>query len=404
MPKFLYQARKGPKELKTGTIEADHQAAAVNKLTQMGFFPISVSLQSETARSKDKTLTFSKRVKHRELSVFTRQLSNLLESGLTMFKALTVLEQQTEYPALKLIIQDLANLVKEGKSFSESLALYPRVFNNMFVSMARAGEVSGTLEKVLRRLADFGEKQQDLRGKIQAAMAYPILMATVGAATVVVLFTFVIPKLVELFEDMGQVLPLPTRIMIAVSDFIVAFWWLMCAVIILGFFALRRSLLNPRGKLAFDRLKLEIPALGKFFKLSQIANFTRTLGTLLANGVPILQAMDSVAQTMGNQVLKQEVQRIAREVKEGSGVAKSLTHSKYFPVFVVNMIAIGEEGGTLDEALLKVAQTYEQDTDQSIKLFTSLIEPAMILVVGSVVGFIVISMLLPIFQISLIAR
>lgn len=404
MPKFFYKARKGPQKLEQGTIEAQTETAAISKLTRMGYFPISVSLEAQATKEKAKGASFFKRIPHRDLTTFTRQLSNLLESGLTLYRALTVLHRQTESKRLKIVIQDIANLVKEGKSLSESLKRYPGAFNNMYVSVVRAGEVSGALEKVLRRLADFGEKQQDLLAKVRAAMAYPILMATVGTATIIVLFVFVIPKLVELFQDLGQVLPLPTRILIAISDFFLNFWWLILAIGLFVFFAIRRNLFTAKGKLSLHHFKLGLPVLGKFFKRVQIANFSRTLGMLLANGVPILQAMDSVSQTIENEVLKQEVKRIAKEIREGSTLARGITRSKYFPVLVANMTAIGEEGGALDGALLKVAEAYEKETDQSIKLLTSLIEPVMILVMGSIVGFIVISMLLPIFQISLIAR
>jgi general secretion pathway protein F len=404
MPKFFYKARKGPKELEQGTIEAATEAAAISKLTQLGYFPISVSPEAETAtKEKSRAPGFLRNIRHRDLVAFTRQLANLLESGLSLHRALTVLERQTENKSLQAIIQDIANLVKEGRSLSESLKRYPRAFNNMYVSMVSAGEVSGTLEKVLKRLADFGEKREDILARVQAAMAYPILMAVVGTATIIVLFTFVIPRLVGLFEDMDQILPLPTRMMMAVSDFLLNFWWFILALGLLAFFAIRRSLLTAKGKLSFDLFKLGLPVLGKFFQRVQIANFSRTLGTLLASGVPILQAMDSACQTLENEVFKEQLNKVTKEIKEGSSLAKGISKSKHFPMLAANMLSIGEEGGALEVALLKVAQIYEKETDQSIKLLTSLIEPVMILAMGFVVGFIVISMLLPIFQISLIA-
>ena len=400
---FFYRARKGPRELKEGTIEAETESQAISKLTQMGYFPISVS-DAQGLKIKTKGRSFFKRVRQRDLTTFTRQLSDLLESGLTLYRALTVLHKQTENKRLRAIIQEIANLVKEGKSLSESLRRYPQAFNNMYVSMVRAGEVSGALEKVLKRLADFGEKQEDLLARVRAAMAYPIFMAVVGTLTIVVLFTFVIPKLVELFQDLGQVLPLPTRALIATSNFFLDFWWLILAGGAFVYFAIRRNLFTAKGKLAYDRFKLNLPVLGRFFKRVQIASLSRTLGTLLANGVPILQAMDSLGGTLENEVLKQEIKKMAKEIREGSSLAHGIAKSKYFPVLVANLLTIGEEGGELDGALLRVAEVYEKQTDQSIRLLTSLIEPAMILVMGSIVGFIVISMLLPIFQISLIAR
>ncbi len=404
MAKFFYKAKKGPKDLEQGSVEAESEAAAINKITQIGLYPISVTLEDETKVTQIKNLGFLNRIRSRDLTTFTSQLSSLLESGLTLYRALTVLEQQTENKLLIKIIRDVSDQVKEGKSLSESLGRYPKVFNNMYTSVIRSGEISGALEKVLKRLSDYSEKQQDLLSRVRAALAYPILMAVVGAGTIIVLFTVVIPKLITLFQDMGQVLPLPTRILIAISNFFVSFWWMTLAILLFVFFALRRNLFTIKGKLAFDKLKLSLPVFGKFSKQVQIADLTRTLGTMLGNGVPILQAMSSVSQAINNAVLKQEVEQIAKEIKEGASLAAGISKSKYFPILVSNMVTIGEEGGRLEAALLKVAEAYEKETDQSIKILTSLIEPAMILFMGSIVGFIVISMLLPIFQITLIAQ
>lgn len=404
MPKFSYKARKGPQKLEHGTIEAETRSAAIRKLTQMGYSPIKVSLEGEGLKEKARVTVFFKKIRHRELTIFSRQLSNLLEAGLTLHRALTLLQQQTENRYLQDIIRDIAELVKDGRSLSESLKRYPRVFDNMYVSMVRTGEASGTLEKVLNRLANFGEKQDDFMARVQAALAYPILIIAVVIVTLVVLFTFVIPRLVELFEEMGQFLPLPTRILIGISDFFFHFWWLMLGIALFAFFAVRRNFFTAKGRLAFDHFKLNLPVLGKFLKKVKITNFSRTLGTLLANGVPILQAMESVSHALGDEVFKQEVGRIAVKIRKGSTLAKEVTKSKLFPVMMGNMLSIGEETGRLEASLLKVAESYERETDQDTKILSSLIEPVMILVMGSLVAFIVIAMLLPIFQISLIAQ
>ncbi len=404
MAKFFYKAKKGPQNLEQGTIEAETESAAVSKLMQMGYYPISVSLESKGPKEKSAKVRRLGNIPRRDLTTFTRQLADLLESGVTLYKALTVLERQTENRSLKVIIQDIADLVKEGRSLSDSLRSYPRFFNIIYVKMVKVGEISGTLENVLKRLADFGEKQQDRTARLQQALAYPILMLAVGIITILVLFAFVIPKLVDLFEDMGQVLPLPTRILISFSDALLNFWWLILIITLFVAFVLRRSLFTAAGKIRFDYFKLNLPILGKFFKKIEIANFTRTLGILLANGVAVLQAIDSVAQTVESEVLKQEAKTIAKEIKEGLSLSNAVAQSKYFPELVANMINIAEEGGTLDRSLLRVAQAYEKETDHAVRLLTSLIEPIMILSMGSIVGFIVVAMMLPIFQISLIAR
>ena len=404
MPEFFYKARKESKELEQGIIKAETESAALSRLIQLGYFPISISLEAKGQEEKAKRPGPLKKIHRRSLTTFTRQLANLLESGVTSYKALIVLGKQTDNKHLKIIIQDIADRVKDGKSLSDSLESYPQAFNPIYVNMVRTGELSGTLEDVLKKLADFGEKQQDLAAKVQQALVYPIVMLTVGIATVVVLFTFIIPRLLDLFQDMGQTLPLPTRILIAISNSFLNFWWLILPLVFLGFFIIKRNFFTSKGKFSFDYFKLGLPVLGKFLKRVQITDFARTLGTLLANGVPILQAMDSVSQILENEVLKQDVERIAEGIRTGSSLARGVTESKYFPDFVANMISVAEESGTLDRALLRVAQAYEKEADQSIKLLTSLIEPVMILAMGSVIGFIVISMMLPIFQISLIAR
>lgn len=403
MKRFSYKARRGPGKLEEGTIEAQTKSGAIRRLTQMGYFPISVSLEAEGPKEKTEKTVLFKNIRHRQLTTFTRQLSDLLDSGLTLYKALTVLERQTDNKYLQKIIQGVAERVREGRSLSDSLKDHPRTFNNMYVSMVKAGEASGTLEKVLKRLADFGEKQEDILAKVQAALAYPILMAAVGVISLIVLFSFVIPQLVGLFEDMGQILPLPTRILIALSDFFLKYWWIILAVGAFIFFALRRNIFSAKGKLALARFKLGLPVLGKFLTRVEIANFSRTLGALLANAVPILQALDSVCQTLENEVFKEEIKRIIKEIKEGSTLAKSITKSSCFPSLVANMISVGEEGGALEAALLKVSSAYEKETDQSIRLFTSLIEPLLILTMSFIIAFVVLAMLLPIFQISLVA-
>lgn len=403
MPKYLYRAKSAPQQIEEGVIEAATQSAALQKLTRMGYFPISVTLEDETTKGRSSPERFFRKISRRDLTTWTRQLANLLESGLTLYKALTVLTQQTENRDFQTVIRNVADMVKEGKSLSESLAVYPRLFNNIYINMIKTGEVSGSLENVLKRLADFGEKQEDLWAKVQQALAYPVLMAAVGVAAVIVLFTFIIPKLVVLFEEMGQILPLPTRILIAVNKAFLDFWWLIAAGVFFAFFAVKRTLSTDKGRLAFDHFKLGLPALGRFFKNVQLADFSRTLGTMLSNGVPILQGMNAVFQTCTDGVLREEIKQISQEIREGSTLARGVAKRKYFPVLFMNMTALGEEAGTLEQALLKVAENYEKETDQTIRLWTTLIEPLMILIVGSIIAFMIFSMLLPVFQISITA-
>ena len=260
------------------------------------------------------------------------------------------------------------------------------------------------LNEVLARLADFGEKDEELRAKVRAALAYPILILFVGMATVAVLLIFVVPKLVTLFQDMGQILPLPTRILIEVSEGLVRYWWAILSVGVLGGFLMRRGRLSHGIRLTLDGVKLRLPIWGALIKKVEIANFARSLATLLGHGVPVLQAMQVVVQATENELLKGEFKRIGEQIKGGTTLSQEIRRGGMFPALVTNMVAIGEEAGTLDRSLLKIADTYEREADRAMKLMTALVEPVMILVMGSIVGFIVVAMLMPIFEIDLLAR
>lgn len=401
MPKFIYKAKKGPQEVAGGTIEAETKAAAISKLSQMGYFPIDVSeVPGLEERPKGIGYALFRTIGTRDIATFTRQLSNLLGSGVTLLRALNVLVGQTENRYLSRMVQDIHDQVKDGKTLSQSLARHPRNFTSLYVSMVRSGEVGGALEDVLNRLSDFSEKEDELRSRVRTAMAYPILMAVVGIGTIIVLLAFVIPRLVTMFEDMGEILPLPTRMLVTLSGWLTSYWWLIAALMFLVIFVVKRRRRSPEGRLAIDRFKLRIPLLGDLIQKAEIARFGRTLGTLLVNGVPILQSIDVVSQTMTNEVLQQEVRKVHSNVAQGLSLTRAIKESSRFPGFVVNLVAVGEEGGLLERSLLRIADTYEREVDRTVKVMTALLEPAMILVMGGVVGFIVISMLLPIFQIN----
>ena len=299
---------------------------------------------------------------------------------------------------------NIRDQVRDGRPFSESLKKFPDIFSDLYVSMARSGETGGMLDDILARLAGFSEDRERLETKVKSALAYPVLMAGVGLLTIVVLITFVIPKIVAMFEDLGQTLPLPTAVLITISRFFTKYWYILLGVIALLLFILVRIGRTEEGRFAVDRLKLNFPVTGDLIKKAEIARFARTLGTLLQNGVPILEALGVVSSTMQNAALKREVLETYREVRDGKSLSASLSLRERFPVVATNMIAVGEEGGSLEKSLFKVADSYERETDNVIKIMTSLLEPVLILTMGLIVGFIVISMLLPIFQINIIAR
>ncbi len=404
MPKFYYKAKTGPKDFVEGIIEAESENGAIRKVTDMGYFPLLVKREDISKNKSLGPLSFFNRAKLSDVSVFTRQLSDLLGAGLPLVKALDVLTKQTENKNLASIVNQMRDFVRDGNTLSEAMSKHPEVFSNLFVSMIRSGETGGALEGVLARLAEFSEKQLELQTKVKSAMAYPALMAFVGLATIFVLLTFVIPRIVVMFQDLGQSLPIPTMILVAISMFFKKFWYLALSGILIIYFIGNRAIKTKEGRLAFDNFKLKVPIFGELTKRTEISRFARTLSTLLSNGVPMIEALDVVSNTLTNDVLRNDVRTALKEVQTGSTLTDGLSKGKNFPLFVINMIAVGEEGGLLESSLAKVADSYEKQVDKTIRVMTSLLEPLLILSLGLVVGFIVVSMLLPIFQINFMAR
>jgi len=406
MLKFTYKAKKSPKEVINGTIEAENRDAALNKITQLGYFPLDVTEERLQYHKKKGSLSLSlfRKASSKDVGIFTRQLSDLLDSGLTLSKSFDIIHNQTENRHLKEIIIELRDFVRDGGAFSGGLAKHPKLFSSLYVNMVKSGEISGSLDKVLNRLADFSEQEQEIRSRIKTSLAYPIIMIVLGILTVFVLLTFVIPRLVVMFVELGQALPLPTLILINVSTFFARYWWLMIILITLICLYFKRMQMAPEGRAVIDRFKLNIPLFGDFIKKVEIARFGRTLGVLLNNGVTIIQSMETVAGILNNEILRRDVQRMLKDIVDGSSLTKTMLKSIYFPEMVVNMVAIGEESGKLDKSLFKIADSYERESDNTVKVITTLLEPLTILIIGAAVGFIVVAMLLPIFQMNLIMR
>ncbi|MDD4879627.1 MAG: type II secretion system F family protein [Candidatus Omnitrophica bacterium] len=401
MARFFYRAKKGLGDAAEGYIEADTEYIAVSKLSQMGLYPLRVEKQE--AR-RETGFEFMNRVGTRDMAVFTQQFSDLLGSGLTLINALGILSDQLENRSLKSALQDVMIQVKDGASLSSAFARHPRIFSDFFVSMISAGEVGGVLEKILKRLSEHYEKEEDVKTKIQAAMAYPALVLSVGVLTVFVLLSFVIPRLTVIFTEFGQALPLPTRILVGVSDFFAQFWWLMVLAAAIVFFLLIRVNSTRQGRVRVDRFLLGLPLLGDFFKKVEVGRLCKSLAMLLDNGVPILHSIEVISATATNEVLRQEFERIGNAIKDGMSFSGAIKNSPHFPVFVKNMIAVGEEGGSLEVSLYRIGDSYEHYADRLVKIMASLIEPVMILGMGAVVAFIVVAMLLPIFQLNLMVK
>ncbi|MCX5687467.1 MAG: type II secretion system F family protein [Candidatus Omnitrophica bacterium] len=398
MPRFVYKAKKSPEEIMEGNIEADSENVAANKLIQSGYYP--VWIREELANEKNLTVF---KVKAKDLANFTRQLSELIGSNLALYNALSVIENQTESNYLKIIVGDIKLMIKEGKAFSEALKKYPDVFSELYVNLVRSGEKSGSLNEVLANIKDFLDKDQDTRERIIAALAYPGLMAIVGFVTIFVLVTFVVPRIASMFVEMNEKLPLPTRMLIDISDFARTYWFLLIIFIIGAIFLFKTGKTNPVTKNKMDKFKLKIPIFGNLLKNTEFARFSRTLSMLLKNGVPILDSLKITASVITNSVIKEEVDEIYKDVKAGSSFTLAIKKRKNFPIFVANMTAVGEEGGFLDRALLNIARNYETEVERLMKIITALLEPGFILIMGLVVGLIVMAMILPVFQMSLAA-
>ena len=428
MPAFKYKAKQGPTKIVEGRLDADSQSDAVNKLNMMGYFPISVvpatgkdfaapkkvtkSVKTKGAKSSESKQESSSQIKIslfnrvgvKDLSAFTRQLADLIDSGVTLYRSVSILAEQCTNPAFKKVLDDVQSSIKDGKTLHESLAKHPKVFSPLFVNMIKSGEIGGMLETVLERLADFTEQEEETRSKIKQAMAYPMVMAGMGTLMIVVLMTFVIPRLVKLFTDMGQTLPMITQIVIGVSTFMSQYWYVVILGGIVVFYIFKKWKQTENGSYLLDKFKLSIPVVKDLILKDEIARFGRTLSTLLNNGVPILQSLTIIVDTIRNKVVRKQISLFVDEISRGSKLGECLKNSPLFPALFVNMVAVGEESGHVEKSLEKVAESYDKQVDRTIKVFTTLIEPLMIVVLGAILGVIVISIIMPIFNISNIAQ
>jgi len=344
--------------------------------------------------------SFRKRVSTKSLVVFTRQLSTLIAAGLPLVKALNTLHGQLESGGLKDIIHNIATEVESGTKFSEALSRFPKVFPDFYVNMIKAGELGGMLEGILKRLSEFLDKSQKLREKVKSALMYPAFVMIVAVLILVMLMIFVIPTFTNMFSELGEALPLPTKILIATSDIVRNAWYLLPLVPIV-FIALYKLLIkNANRRSVVDKIKLRIPVVGHLIQQISVARFSRTLGTLLTSGVPILSALETVKDTMGNEFIGRAVLQVRDSIKEGESVSGPMEASKAFPPLVVKMINIGEETGQLDKMLIQIADNFEEEVDVAITGLTSLLEPLLIVFMGLVVGFIVVSMFMPLFSLA----
>jgi type IV pilus assembly protein PilC len=400
-----------------GVLEVANQNEAIGRLKEMGYFPTKVT---EADKSKDKAEGKTKAaakaggkkkglsmnikipglgsgVKTKVLTIFTRQLATLVDAGLPLLRGLRVLEKQERNPNLKRIIGELGVAIESGSTFSEALAQHPKVFNRLFVNMVKAGEIGGVLEVVLNRLSEFMEKAQKIKGKVIAAMFYPTAVITVAVVILAILMIFVIPKFKEIFRDMlpGQNLPAFTEFVLSISDAVANHFFVTAAVLIVCIIGLVIFVRTRFGRRAFDKFKLVMPVLGPVISKVAISRFTRTLGTLVSSGVPILQALTIVKETSGNVIVGAAVSAVHESVKEGETITAPLEASGVFPPMVISMVDVGEQTGALPEMLMKIADNYDEEVDNAVAAMTSLLEPIMIVFLAVIVGSIVIALFLP---------
>lgn len=408
MPVYEYTALDGAGKNVHGIIDADSAVAARKKLRGSGIFPVQVKMTS--SRPKDvpsSSVTISsifQRVKAAELSATTRQLSILLGAGVTLVASLDAMIAQITNPLLKKIMAQVKESVNEGKSLAFSLSQHPKLFSQIYINMVRAGEASGSLDLVLDRLAEFSEHQDALRGRFKAALAYPVFMFFIGSIILFFLVTFIVPNITKIFSDMHQTLPLPSLVLIGVSNFLKSFWWLVLLVLGGCAILIKKLIKTPRGNHIWDEIKLRTPVIGAIYMKMAMARFGRTLGSLLQSGVPPLPALQIVRNIVNNTLIAEVIDNAMEEIEAGASLATSLAQSRWFPPIVIQMISVGEQSGELENMLDKVADVYERETESKIMAMTSMLEPVMILVMGVVVGFIVISILLPIFEMNQMIR
>jgi general secretion pathway protein F len=391
----------------SGMIDAASIREAKLKLRSQGMFVSTIGEETKGIAHPLKNISlrgFVGRVRLEDLTVTTRQLSTLVGASIPLVDALNALYEQTDSPPMKKTIAQVKDAVNEGLSFADALSQHKRVFPDLYVNMVRSGEVSGALDVVLLRLAEFMENQHRLRSKIGAAMLYPAALLVISILVLLFLLTGIVPKVVGMFESMNQVLPLPTRILIAISRFLTVTWWIIALVMIAGAVLLIQWKKTEQGAMKFDRFKMRMPIYGSVYRKVSVARFARTLGTLLSSGVPIIESLRIVKTILQNRIMESAVEDSIAQVMDGSSIAAPLKNSGVFPPILVHMISVGEKSGSLEEMLMKAADAYENDVETTVSGLTSILEPLMIVIMGLIVGFVVLSILLPMLEMSTIVK
>ena len=405
MPLYAYRGLDAGGRSVGGVVDAESPRGARQKLRKTGVFPTDLNEERAAAPRANAVLSRrAERVPAAELAAITRQFSTLVAAGLPLVEALGALAEQAERPALSRILSQVRQEVTEGASLAEALGRHPRIFASLYVNMVRAGEASGALHVVLARLADYTENQARLLGKVRSALTYPAIMLLLSATILFFLLSYVVPKVTRIFQETHQQLPLPTRLLLGVSDFVAAWWWLLLLGIAAIAFGVARWAKTPAGRERVDQLTLAVPYFGRLAQKLAVARFARTLATLLASGIGLLPALDIVKSIVDNSVLTRAIEKARDAIREGQSIAPPLRESGLFPPLIVHMVAVGERSGQLEEMLGKAADAYDDEVENAVAALTTILEPLIIVFMGGVVLFIVLSILLPIFELNRIVK
>jgi general secretion pathway protein F len=397
---FFYKAVAGSGSLVDGTMDGSDDKAVAIKLQEMGLVPIQIGTKRGNKSLRINFRLNFKRVRSKDILFFTQELSTLINAGLPLDRSLAICKELSDKSILHSLVDDILEGIKQGKTFADSLAGHPEAFSKLYVNMVRAGEVSGSLPLVLDRLVEFQQSADELRSYLISSLIYPALLSFVGGASIVILLNFVIPKFAQVFQDAGKALPLPTQILLTVSDVSKAYWWVVLVVLGLAFFAFRQFVSSEKGHWTWDSFKLKLPLLGDLLRRIEVARISKTLGTLVRNSVPLVHSLSIVKEISGNKVISKSISEVAEGVKKGEGVSGPMERSGVFPPLAVHLIQVGEETGRLDSMLLELAKVYDKEVRSAIKNLVALFEPVMILCMAFLVGVIVICMLLAIVSIN----
>jgi len=394
MPVFVWEGKLANGNIKRGEIEADSKASVQLLLKRQKILPTKI-------KSKPKQIVlFEQKIKTKEIVIFTRQFSTMINAGLPLVQCLDILSSQQSNPTFKKVLSQIKTDVEGGSTFADALSKHPKIFDNLYVNLVAAGEIGGVLDTVLMRLAVYMEKAEALKAKVKSTMTYPIIVLCVAFGVVAVLMIFVIPTFKDMFEQFGSALPGPTQLVVDMSNFFRHNWWIMIGVIIGFIVALKWVGKQEKGRYYIDNMMLKLPVFGPLIKKVAVAKFTRTLGTMISSGVPIMDGLDITSRTAGNVIIEKAIRAVRSAISEGQSMAEPLAQAGIFPGMVVQMISVGEATGAMDQMLSKIADFYDEEVDAAVDALTSSLEPMLMVFLGGIIGFVVVAMYLPIFQMA----